>query len=303
MKLHIERTPKKNNIKPKKTIHVGTHKKSVLFLWGLLIISIAFGIYKNFTAIDSHTIHETKITKPVVIDTHAIEAFTTNFIYDYYTWGNNKTSHMQRTKKINLYLTPELQELNINSVRFDIPTTSQVKKIQIWKIDAIDKQNYYVVYTVEQEIKEAEETKNSSSAFKIIVHQDKNQNLIITKNPTIWNAPKNSDYQPSKKENDLSINEKITKDITLFLETFFKLYPTATQNELNFYVENNSLPIINKNYLFSEIVNFSVKATGGTYHLDLSVKYIDNISKAEIASQYQLVLEKKNNWIIIGLFR
>ena len=42
------------NIKEKKvrTVKVGTHKKTVIALWVVLIASVSFGVYKNFTAID-----------------------------------------------------------------------------------------------------------------------------------------------------------------------------------------------------------------------------------------------------------
>ena len=48
------------NVKEKKvrTVKVGTHKKTVIALWVVLIASVSFGVYKNFTAIDQHTTHE-----------------------------------------------------------------------------------------------------------------------------------------------------------------------------------------------------------------------------------------------------
>ena len=48
------------NVKGKKvrTVKVGTHKKTVIALWVVLIASVSFGVYKNFTAIDQHTTHE-----------------------------------------------------------------------------------------------------------------------------------------------------------------------------------------------------------------------------------------------------
>ena len=50
------------NIKEKKvcTVKVGTHRKTVIALWAVLIVSVSFGVYKNFTAIDMHTVHETE---------------------------------------------------------------------------------------------------------------------------------------------------------------------------------------------------------------------------------------------------
>ena len=37
---------------------VNPRKKIVIGLWVLLALSFSFAIYKNFTAIDTHTIHE-----------------------------------------------------------------------------------------------------------------------------------------------------------------------------------------------------------------------------------------------------
>lgn len=50
------------NVKEKKvrTVKVGTHKKTVIALWVVLVASVSFGVYKNFTAIDQHTTHEKK---------------------------------------------------------------------------------------------------------------------------------------------------------------------------------------------------------------------------------------------------
>lgn len=78
MIIKIERKEKKE--KPKKSkkpskqrkvpmIKVGTHKKLTFVLWVLLIGSVGFGIYKNFTAIDTHTVRETEIIKQQIVDT------------------------------------------------------------------------------------------------------------------------------------------------------------------------------------------------------------------------------------------
>lgn len=50
------------NVKEKKvrTVKVGIYKKTVIALWVVLIASVSFGVYKNFTAIDQHTTHEKK---------------------------------------------------------------------------------------------------------------------------------------------------------------------------------------------------------------------------------------------------
>ncbi|ELP1222605.1 conjugal transfer protein [Listeria monocytogenes] len=304
MKISIERKPKKNKIEKVekiKTIHVGTHKKSVLVLWFLLFASVTFAIYKNFTAIDQHTIHETKITEPVIVDTHAVESFTLNFIQDYYSWENKKEVIEQRTEKINRYLTPELQELNVSSIRTDIPTSSSVTGRQIWGIQTIDEQNFSVVYTVKQQIKEDKETKDVSSTYRVTVHQDKNGDLVITSNPTIWAAPKLSEFQPTALENDNSIDEKTKQEILDFLETFFKLYPHATKSELDYYMVQDTLPIISKNFIYSELVDPIIQKKEQQYLVKVAVRYLDDETKSQNISQYQLILDKKENWKIISI--
>ena len=50
-----KQTPKEKKLRVYK---INPHKKMVLALWVLLGLSFAFAIFKNFTAIDTHTIHE-----------------------------------------------------------------------------------------------------------------------------------------------------------------------------------------------------------------------------------------------------
>src|SRR5699024_9907327 len=75
-----------------KVKRVGTRKKAVIVLWIVLISSLAFGIYKNFTAIDQHTVHEKEVIETKLMDTNAIESFTKRFVKDNYTWQNKKNS-------------------------------------------------------------------------------------------------------------------------------------------------------------------------------------------------------------------
>ena len=90
------------NIKEKKvrTIKVGTHRKTVIALWVVLIASVSFGVYKNFTAIDMHTIHETETIQLRLNDTSGIENFVKSFAKSYYTWSNSKEAIEARTQAI-----------------------------------------------------------------------------------------------------------------------------------------------------------------------------------------------------------
>ena len=90
-------------------------------------------------------------------------------------------------------------------------------------------------------------------------------------------AVQKSKYEPKAQEADVSVSSDTVKDATAFLETFFKLYPTATKKELAYYVKD-----------------------GDNLKVSVSVKYLDNKSKMTQISQYELVLHKDDNWKIVG---
>ena len=108
---------------------------------------------------------------------------------------------------------------------------------------------------------------------------------------------------PKVQEADVSVSSDTVKDATAFLETFFKLYPTATEKELAYYVKNGVLAPVSGDYVFSELVNPVFTKDGDNLKdnlkVSVSVKYLDNKSKMTQISQYELVLHKDDNWKIV----
>ncbi len=232
---------KKNKEKKVRTMKVGTHRKSVIALWILLIGSVSFGIYKNFTAIDQHTTHEKEIIQLQLNDTSGIENFVKDFARAFYGWENNEESIQARAAAISNYLTPELQDLNMDTVRTDIPTCSYVNDVQIWDIKEAGDQEYQVKYSVEQYDTKGEEATTVESFFETTVHVDSTGNMVIVQSPVPASRPEKSDYEPKAPESDGSVDAETIQEATDFLETFFKLYPTATEEELAYYVEDHVL--------------------------------------------------------------
>ena len=146
-----ESKPKKEKKVP--VMKVGTHKKTVIALWLVLITSVSFGVYKNFTAIDMHTVHEKEVIEQRIVDTNRIENFVKAFAKSYYSWSNTQESIDKRTAAINNYLTKSLQDLNVDTVRQDIPTSSTVTDVKIWDIEQAGTDDFTVVYSVDQTVK------------------------------------------------------------------------------------------------------------------------------------------------------
>ena len=119
-------------------------------------------------------------------------------------------------------------------------------------------------------------------------------------NPTLAPAIEKSDYEPKTPEANASVDADTVNDATAFLETFFKLYPTATEKELAYYVSDNVLEPIGRDYLYSELVNPIFTKDGDNVKVKVAVKFLDNQTKATQVSQYELVLHKDSNWKIVG---
>ncbi|OJT89003.1 conjugal transfer protein, partial [Clostridioides difficile] len=118
-----------------------------------LIASVSFGVYKNFTAIDMHTIHETETIQLRLTDTNGIENFVKNFAKSYYSWNNSKEAIDARTQAISGYLTKELQDLNVDTIRTDIPTSSAVTDVIVWNIEQFGTGHFFLLLRVDQQIK------------------------------------------------------------------------------------------------------------------------------------------------------
>lgn len=226
-----EKTEKAPKNKKVRTMKVGTHKKSVLLLWAVLLASTSFGVYKNFTAIDTHTVHEKEIIQLRLNDTNGIENFVKNFAKAYYSWDTSKEAIEARTTEISKYLTKELQDLNADTIRTDIPTSVTVTNVLVWNVEQSGMNDFTVAYEVDQQVKEGEQTQAVTENYTVTVHVDKDGAMVITQNPTLAPAVQKSKYEPKVQEADVSVSSDTVKDATAFLETFFKLYPTATERK------------------------------------------------------------------------
>ncbi|EEP3906737.1 conjugal transfer protein [Listeria monocytogenes] len=292
-----KQTPKE---KKPRVYKVNPRKKIVIGLWVLLALSFSFAIHKNFTAIDTHTIHETKIIEKEYVDTHKVENFVENFAKIYYAWELDDNSIDNRMEKLKDYLTDELQALNVDMVRKDIPVSSSVRRFQIWTVKQTGDNQFDVTYSVEQIITEGENKKPVQSAYEVSVYVSEDGNMVLIKNPTITSIPVKSDYKPKVIEGDGTVDSITTNEINEFLSTFFKLYPTATASELSYYVNDGILKPIGKDYVFQELVNPIYNRNDNQVTVSLAVKYIDQQTKATQVSQFSLTLEKNDsNWKVV----
>ncbi|EGO2803990.1 conjugal transfer protein [Enterococcus faecalis] len=296
MKIKIERNQKEKSPKKKKerVVSVGKHRKMVYILWLLLMSSLSFGVYKNFTAINQHTTHEKMVVKEKIVNTSGVESFTKDFAKEYFSWKNNKEVIEKRMSNLGQYLTEEGFNLSQDMVRADIPTSSEVQSV---KILAVKKhtENFVVSFLVDQKITEGKKTQPISSAYRVTIFEDENGNHIVTSLPTMVGKPDKAQYEGKQLENNSEIDAKTTEEITEFLETFFNLYPAASEKELEYYVENKAIQPINSNLKFIELVNPIFQKKGNKIQGEFCIKYLNNTTKVSSTFQYTLFFKKFKN--------
>lgn len=282
---------------------VNSRKPAVIAMWLLFVCGFAFAVYKNFTAIDTHTVHEKEIVEWRVEDTSSVEAFVRNFAKMYYSWSNNKDSVAQRTDALTGYLTEDLQRLTADTVKSDVAVSSSVQDIQIWSVEQNGSENdFAVVFTVAQTISDGKKKDTVSSVYKTAVHKDDNGDMVITQAPTITSKPAKSAYTPKAAEPDGTVSAAESEDITDFLITFFTLYPTATEKELSYYVSGDSMPPVKcADYTFSQLKSTVLNKNGDTVTATVAVEYLDSVTKMTQISQFELALKLVDgNWKIVG---
>ena len=294
----------KNQEKQKKprVLNIGTRRPVVIALWVLLVCAFAFAVYKDFTAVDTHTVHETMVVQEEITDTNAIESFVTNFAKVYYSWEQSADSIGQRTENLTYYLTDELQALNADTVRSDVPVSSKVDDVQIWSVEKSEGNVYKVVFTVSQNVVNGEESSVITSVYEVSVYMDDTGDMVIIQSPTVTGKPAKSDYVPKAAEPDGTVSAEETTEITEFLTTFFTLYPAATEQELSYYVSGDALPVIgNDSYVFAGLVNPVFAKNGDAVTANVAVQYLDQRTGMTQVSQFELEMRQVDgNWKIAG---
>jgi len=297
----FKKKEKQKENKKRKVSSINPRKKLVLTLWVFLGLSFSFAIYKHFTAIDTHTVEERIYVEEQLIDTNSVENFVRNFAQVYYTWeADNEESLEERNSQLENYLTEDLHSLNSVMIPNDVPTSSSVQNVQIWSVTESEEDNQYnVIYSVSQRITEEEEDEQVIESFyEVTVYEDEEKNVVIIRNPTLTTSPTKSTYQPAPLENDNSLDSETREEIDEFLSTFFSLYPTASERELSYYVEDDVLPVINQEYVFSELINPVYIQEGEYVRVSVYVRYQDERTQADQLSQYELLLCQSDTWKI-----
>ncbi len=314
----------------RKRKQIGRHKTVLIILWAVFILAFVWSIYKNFTALDTHTVHETEVVKEVVVDTSGIKSFADNFIEVYYNYDCTSSDNLSnRQENLKKYLSDAVYQLESNLITAENKSKSNLLSSDIWAVENKENDYYKISYSVSQgvtrneitqtqqkvtakiageEVRQTVQTPVNSedyaivnSSYYIVLYVDDSGNMVITQCPTITSTPtKSTTYSSTVINTDNSVSADEKKEITDFLSTFFANYPTADNITLSYYVDNSALPVISADYQFVNLKSVALRKTDNVFKAYVVVDYLYPSTNTHTYSQYCLDLEKRDKWIITG---
>ena len=320
-------------LQKQKTVHLNVRRIPVILLWTLLIGSIAFGVWNNFTAVDTRTYVVRELVETHLMDTSSIESFAFNFAKIYHAWPSDHAERAVRHERLRAFLTDELHMLNLNMLRSDVAGSAVLQAFQIWNMEQLDEHNFKVRYSVHQLIRAAtvayvedvihervegydgayhyvevviqrEEERYTEesvrSFFVVTVHMDDAGNMVITRNPTVTQGVGRSDYVPPIRADSGMVDGVVRAEVLQFLQDFFVLYPGASESTLASFVRDGALTPLEVEYEFVDIVSAALVPDGERVIAYITVRFYDPRTFAYTMSQFGLVLERGDSWVIVG---
>ena len=286
----VEKKAEKKKNKPTLVFTKRRYRQVIVYGgWAILICSLSFAVYKNFTAVDKETIvKETRIEEKVK-DTSGIESFVRNFAQEYFTLETDSEFKNNRGNQLSKYMSDFLISSSDDMLK-DVSEKVEVTSVQVWDVEMVKEDNFDVTFTVNQKSGD----KRISSAYVVKVYQD-GVNYTVTRLPYISTIPSKADHEADYLKASEDVTAEDRERVEEFLQTFFKVYPKADANELAFYVKEEKLRPIFKNYQFVSIDNLVIDEKEGVYEIEFIMKYQDRDTNVIYSNQYVMQLETKDS--------
>lgn len=295
---------KKKEKQRKRGESIGRKIYRPIFLWGLFLCAFVFAIYKNFTGIDKHTIHEKEVVKEVLSSSRHIENFALDFFKVYFTFDNKGEA---REKDLEKYVSHRLLDYSEEMGRVKQGVSSTLLFQRIWKVEKAGDGIYLVTAEVELERKEAgegeekpEKIVKEHSFYTVRVYEGKKGEMKIVELPYITELKLFSKKEFKKEVGAVTVEDKTKKEIGKFLEDFFKVYPSLERRDLKYYAEDGTMDKIgNKALEFESFPELIIKkASKDKVEVLVFVTYKRTDVEMVQTFEYDLVLRKKDNWKI-----
>ena len=290
----------KEKEKKQKGKSYGLHRGRTTVLWLLFIGAFVFAVYKNFTGIDRHTVHEKEVIREVVTDTNGVEKFARDFAEYYFSWDSADTLALkERSEALKQYMTDEIYSYAQSMIN-ETKNASQVAGLDILEVSDMGDSVYRVRMEVVQNITGESGVKKVDQYYQMDVYTDDDGMVVVTL-PTLAGFGGFSEYEPESKKEVRELDNETREEIQGFLEDFFRVYPVSQETELKYYAKPGTVEMIaHEGIEYQEIDEMKItEYTDDIAQVSVKVTYLFQSTQTKQTQQYELVLEKTDNWKII----
>lgn len=292
---------KKGKRKKRKGIGGCRFRRFIMVIcWLVFVGAFAWSVYKNYTAIDRITVKEREVVEEKVHDTSGIRTFVEDFGVAYFTYFAAAPAQADQALLLQEYLADDLIRLLPSNTGAQDITVSQV---QVWEIEAADEeQTYNVRFSV---LKQMGETQIYGT-YETTVYEDGKDHVIVSL-PAVVSMPGKAAYKgtESQTEEVEQVDAGTRDQVTAFLNTFFGVYPTASTEELEYYVnpEQAAVGEIGRDLTFVSVDQVVLQQDGETVKASCAVTYLDNVTGLNEVSEYNLeiILQEDNKCYITAM--
>jgi Conjugative transposon protein TcpC len=313
---------KKPKLSKPKLVTLKTHnwrKILKISLW-TLVIFWTLGSLRGFTlaakvnSLPNQQQVETKVEKENFAVSVGAQKFAENFLREYFTW--NKDNYQERVDRLKPYLRKGIDEQA--GLKFDSLTgNSSPEKTELWQVSESGDKTSEITFRVTHTIKTMAETQDEQGNItqteqatgpfekwiEVSVITD-GTTFLINGIPTFTSKPPEANISPLQSETEHAsvVTSEVKKEITEFLNTFYKQYSTGTIEELEYLTTDKTVRPLDGTIVFNQIEDLLIleKKENG-YLIKTKAIFTENQSKAQLIQNHSMIVSKAEDdrWQII----
>lgn len=311
----IERSKNQKTVDGKKTFQVKPKKLGsgvwkckvrravVGFCWILFVFGFIWSLWRNFTVVDRVTVKKETRIEEKACSMAGVESFVKNFAVIYFAYPVDADGQIERGELLGEYLKDDLiQLMPVNMVTEEV-TVSAVQVWEVVPVDGIEQagnadpsgETYQVTFTVIQEM----DGQLISGAYSVDIYADGTSYAVVSL-PHGVGAPDKADYKEETSKQDSQADADTRDRVQKFLETFFEVYPTANEEELQYYIKGQKIKPLNRELECESVDHVQImEQEGGQVLVDCLVTYQDSVTKLVSMQQFSLTMEPRDGKYVI----
>lgn len=232
------------------------------------------------------------------------QTFAENFAVHYFSWTNTDEEKKKRVERLKPYLAKGLDEqagLSFEGMKWN----SLLGKSQVWAVEETGKDTALITLRVIHNLTQAGNAKKQAGSYEkyfVVPVKTDGESFVVYKIPYFTASPGQPEItaETDVEEQGQVNNSELKENITSYLNTFFKVYTTGTQEELSYYVKDDSIKTMKGIMTFIKVENTVIqKGKGGDYQIYANVAFQEDASKAQVIYPYEITITKEDDrWFV-----